>query len=198
MGGRCAAADVAGLLVAIGRCWRRRGSAPRAGDDGPPRSSVRPPRHSPPHGDIDDDVAAAAAGRAARFSYRVIAKQAALKDRQALIICVNHILCPHARARGAAPIPTSSEAGRPARSARAGAAAADRRRHFFLAKLLLADSAAGTLALGIGTDADVGFAWSGGGAGAGAGRAQPATGSSATITKFCSTDSGGSLLRSAA
>ena len=70
MGGRRAAADVAGLLVAIGRCWRRRGSAPRAGDDGPPRSSVRPPRHSPPHGDID--AAAAAAGRAARFSYRVV------------------------------------------------------------------------------------------------------------------------------
>ena len=74
-GGRRAAADVDRLLVAIGRCWRRRGSAPRAGDDGPPRSSVRPTRHSPPHGDIDDDdVAAAAAGRAARFSYGVLAK----------------------------------------------------------------------------------------------------------------------------
>ena len=33
----------------------------------------------------------------------------------------------------------------------------------------------------------------GGGDGAGAGRAQPATGSSATIAKFCSTDSGGAL-----
>ena len=33
-GGRRAAADVDRLLVAIGRCWRRRGSAPRAGDDG--------------------------------------------------------------------------------------------------------------------------------------------------------------------
>jgi hypothetical protein len=42
--------------------------------------------------------------------------------------------------------------------------------------------------LGIGADADVGFAWSSGGDGAGAGRAQPATGSSATIAKFCSTD----------
>ena len=30
-GGRRAAADVDRLLVAIGRCWRRRGSAPRAG-----------------------------------------------------------------------------------------------------------------------------------------------------------------------
>ena len=70
MGGRRAAADVDGLLVAIGRCWRRRGSAPRAGDDGPPRSSVRPTRHSPPHGDIDDDadVAAAAGGRAAPWT----------------------------------------------------------------------------------------------------------------------------------
>ena len=53
---------------------RRRAPAPAcAGDDRPPRSSVRPTRHSPPHGDIaDDDVAAAAAGRAARFSYGVI------------------------------------------------------------------------------------------------------------------------------
>ena len=63
------------LLVANGRCWGRRGSAPRAGDDGPPRGSVRPTRHSPPHGDIADAaVAAAAAGRAARFSYGVLAK----------------------------------------------------------------------------------------------------------------------------
>ena len=62
-------------------------------------------------------------------------------------------------------------------------------RHFFLAELLFADSGR-TLELGIGADADVGFAWSGGGDGAGAGRAQPATGSSTTIAKFCSTDSG--------
>ena len=58
-GGRQAAADVDGLLVAIGRCWRRRGSAPGAGDDGPPRRSVRPTRHSPPHGDIADAAVAA-------------------------------------------------------------------------------------------------------------------------------------------
>ena len=53
---------------------QRRAPAPAcAGDDGPPRSSVRPTRHSPPHGDIDDaDVAAAAAGCAARLSYGVI------------------------------------------------------------------------------------------------------------------------------
>ena len=43
----------------------------------------------------------------------------------------------------------------------------------------------------IGADADVGFAWSGGGDGAGAGRARGGTGSSATIAKFCSTDSAG-------
>jgi hypothetical protein len=48
----------------------------------------------------------------------------------------------------------------------------------------------------IGVDADVGFAWSGGGDGAGAGRGQGGTGSSATIAKFCSTDSGGALSRS--
>ena len=50
---RAAAGDR--LLVAIGRCWRRRGSAPRragAGDDGPPRGSVRPTRHSPPRGSV--------------------------------------------------------------------------------------------------------------------------------------------------
>ena len=39
------------------------------------RQRERPTRHSPPHGDIDAaDVAAAAAGRAARLSYGVLAK----------------------------------------------------------------------------------------------------------------------------
>ena len=66
---------------------------------------------------------------------------------------------------------------------------AGRRRHFFLAELLFTDSAADDGAR-IGADADVGFAWSGGGDGAGAGRGRAATGSSATIAKFCSTDSG--------
>jgi hypothetical protein len=42
----------------------------------------------------------------------------------------------------------------------------------------------------------VGFAWSGGGDGAGAGRGQRGTGSSTTIAKFCSTDSGGAVPRS--
>ena len=50
--------------------------------------------------------------------------------------------------------------------------------------------------LGIGANADVGFAWSGGGDGAGAGRAQPATGSSTTDRKICSTYSAGALPRS--
>jgi hypothetical protein len=63
---------------------------------------------------------------------------------------------------------------------------------FLFSGLLLADSGADDGARAIGADADVGFAWSGGGNGAGAGRAQPATGSSATIAKFCNTDSGGS------
>src|SRR5271156_3545482 len=53
----------------------------------------------------------------------------------------------------------------------------------------------GARAIGADADADVGFAWSGGGAGAGAGGGQAATGSSATIAKFCSTDSGGALPR---
>jgi len=72
-------ADVDGVLVTIddagGAEDRRRAPAPAcAGDDGPPCSSVRPTRHSPTLGDIDaDDVAAAAAGRAARFSYGVLA-----------------------------------------------------------------------------------------------------------------------------
>jgi hypothetical protein len=61
---------------------------------------------------------------------------------------------------------------------------------------LFTDSAADDGARAIGADADVGFAWSGGGDGVGAGRAQPATGSSATIAKFCSTDSGAALPRS--
>src|SRR5271155_364036 len=54
----------------------------------------------------------------------------------------------------------------------------------------------GARAIGADADADVGFAWSGGGAGAGAGGGQGGTGSSATIAKFCSTDSGGALPRS--
>ena len=60
----------------------------------------------------------------------------------------------------------------------------------FFAELLLADSEADDGARATGADADVGFAGSGGGDGAGAGRAQPATGSSTTIAKFRSTDSG--------
>jgi hypothetical protein len=42
----------------------------------------------------------------------------------------------------------------------------------------------------MGADADVASPGRGGGAGAGAGRAHRATGSSTTIAKFCSTDSG--------
>ena len=49
----------------------------------------------------DDVVAAAAAGRAARFSYRVIAKQAALKDQQLRILQINHTRAKSPRARGA-------------------------------------------------------------------------------------------------
>jgi len=75
VGGRRAAADVDRLLVAIVCWWRTgdaRGAAPATTG---PRGSVRPTRHSPPHGDIADAaVAAAAAGRAARFSYGVLAK----------------------------------------------------------------------------------------------------------------------------
>ena len=51
-----------------------------------------------------------------------------------------------------------------------------------------------TMELGIGADADVGFGWSGGGDGAGADRAQPATGSSTTDRKICSTVSAASTL----
>ena len=43
---------------------------------------LRLARHSPPHGDIDDADDDAAAGRAARFSYGVIAKHAALNAQQ--------------------------------------------------------------------------------------------------------------------
>ncbi len=50
VGGRRAGADVDRLLVAIFLVATvdagRRGSAPCAGDDGPPRGSVRPTRHS--------------------------------------------------------------------------------------------------------------------------------------------------------
>ena len=110
-------------------CWRRRGSAPRAGDDGPPRSSVRPTRHSPPHGDIADaDVAAAAAGRAARFSYGVIAKHAALNDQQFSGGRLTRLaLNPRAREGRADPSPSVAErpAIRPTRWRRLLAAVAD-------------------------------------------------------------------------
>jgi len=65
------------LLVANGRCWRaprrrrrRRATARQRATNttlAATRQRERPTRHSPPHGDIDAaDVAAAAAGRAAR------------------------------------------------------------------------------------------------------------------------------------
>ena len=104
-GGRRAAADVDRLLVAnramlaaprIGAARRRRRALATTGHRAAAcdqhdtrrhtatsaRQRERPTRHSPPHGDIDaDDVAAAAAGCAARFSYGV-SPSAALKDQQ--------------------------------------------------------------------------------------------------------------------
>ena len=59
---RAAAARRPTSIVCWWRSWgpgdaggaedRRRPAPACAGDDGPPRSSVRPTRHSPPHGDI--------------------------------------------------------------------------------------------------------------------------------------------------
>jgi len=103
---------------------------------------------------------------------------------------VDHALCPHAHARGAAPIPTSSDADRPAP---AGSVALRLLAEVDISfwRNCCSQIRRRTMELGIGADADVGFAWSGGGDGAGAGRAQRGTGSSATIAKFYSTDSGG-------
>ena len=138
-GARPAPAACAALCVAMGGrragCWRRRGSAPRAGDDGPPRSSVRPTRHSPPHGDIADaDVAAAAAGRAARFSYGVIAKHAALNDQQFSGGQINQTRAQSSCARGARrPIAVGSGATRDPTDPLAPPAG--RRRRFFFREI---------------------------------------------------------------
>ena len=93
------------LLVANGRCWGRRGSAPRAGDDGPPRSSVRPTRHSPPHGDIRVvpgwlPLTALGFARAPNRSWRL----AALNDQQKMPgVDLYGANSSRARARGALP-----------------------------------------------------------------------------------------------
>ena len=99
----------------------RIGAAPApacAGDDGPPRGSVRPTGHSPPHGDIRRQrerptdtrrhtatsmlmiFAAAAAGRAARFSYGVLAKHGAEKSAERGRVYLYGANSSRARARG--------------------------------------------------------------------------------------------------
>ena len=73
---------------------------------------------------------------------------------------VNRLSCPHARARGAAPIPTSSDADRPAPAGWAALrllADVD----IFFSGICCSQIRRQTLELGIGADADVGFAWSG-------------------------------------
>jgi len=61
---------------------RRRAPAPAcAGDDGPPRSSVRPTRHSPPHGDIRVVPGWWPLTALGFARYGVIAQQAALNDQ---------------------------------------------------------------------------------------------------------------------
>ena len=107
-----------------------------------------------------------------------------------VVACVNRDRCPRARARGGRRFQRAMrQTGlhRPAGRRQRLLADVD---IIFFAELLLADSAADDGARATGADADVGFAGSGGGDGAGAGRAQPATGSSTTIAKFRSTDSG--------
>ena len=102
---------------------------------------------------------------------------------------VNRLSCPHARARGAAPIPTSSDADRPAPAGWAVAAAAGRRRHFFLAEFVVRRFGGRRWSSGSAPmlmSASPGR----GGDGAGADRAQRATGSSTTDRKICSTVSG--------
>ena len=82
---------------------RRRAPAPAcAGDDGPPRSSVRPTRHSPPHGDIRVvpgwwPLTALGFARAPNRSWRL----AALNDQQKMPRVNPLAPNPRARARGA-------------------------------------------------------------------------------------------------
>ena len=131
---------------------------------------------------------------------RAALRRRALNDQQKLA-ALRHNRCPHARARGGR---RYQRVGRrpscASWSSRLAARRAGRRRHFFLAELLFADSVRGddgARAVGAIDDDDATSASPVvGGAGAGAARAQPATGSSTTDRKICSTDSGGACPRS--
>ena len=119
-------------------------------------------------------------------------------ERSAEFGSVNHAGCGHARARDGAD--SRSSASRPTcltcSGRLGGAAAAGRRRHFFLAELLLADSGADAGARAIGADADGGFAGSGRRRWC---RRRSSAASYRVIAndrKFRSTDSGGALPRS--
>ena len=85
---------------------RRRAPAPAcAGDDGPPRGSVRPTRHSPPHGDIRVvpgwwPLTALGFARAPNWSWRLAALNDQQKRGRVYLYGANSS---RARARGAPP-----------------------------------------------------------------------------------------------
>ena len=119
---------------------------------------------------------------------------AARKDQRNLAASTACAAVTRAREAGA---DSSALGGRPTCTGRlGGAAAAGRRRQFFLAELVLADSAADAGARATGADADVGFAWSGRRRWC---RRRSSAASYRVIgndRKFRSTDSGGALPRS--
>ena len=104
---------------------------------------------------------------------------------------VDHIRCPHARARGARRFqraPTQTDLHRPA-GRRCGCWPTS---PFLFSGIVVRRFGGDDGARAIGADADVGFAWSG----AGAGRAQRGTGSSTTIGKSAAPTVGALSLRS--
>ena len=104
-----------------------------------------------------------------------------------------------ARAREGRPIPASSDADTDLhRPALGGAAAAGRRRQFFLAEFVSSADSGATMELGRSGDRCMTSAspGRGGGDGDGAGRVQRGTGSSNKDRKICSTVSGGACSRS--
>ena len=72
-----------------------------AGDDGPPRSGVRPTRHSPPHGDIADADVTAAAAAAPRGSATGCSPKHGAERSAAAAVTPSSLFAPNPRARGA-------------------------------------------------------------------------------------------------
>ena len=196
-------ADVA-ISFSRNCCWQLQRRTMALGRSAPMLTSASPGRgggagagagRAQPATGSSPTIANSAAPTVVALSLARSALRSCGSERSAEFGSVNHAGCGHARARGGAD--SSALGGRPTCSGRlGGAAAAGRRRHFFLAELLLADSGADAGARAIGADADGGFAGSGRRRWC---RRRSSAASYRVIAndrKFRSTDSGGALPRS--